>query len=503
MRIKDYQLPDVHVRGVLFSTSLLVFLRFQVATRPRTGSLCYGHTMQVLGRRRCQYRLHLISALLILSSCASSRTSTLTTIARPPPLAAITTSPKLQLPPPQVHLRGMVQAMEVIASDFLANPQKVDSVQGGRGQLDQFSVYLGPQRYKEMIEDTHGEYASVGLTIGPGAIDDAHPSLPPYPWIDDVQLESPAHAAGLAADDRLVAVDGAATTNNGKEVYDASVWETRLRGDAGTVVTVTILRAGGTVPVTIKLQRQMLQISSITAKQLASGIGYIAVHRFADPTASNLQQELERFAHLNIHSLILDLRGNSGGLITSATAVADLFLDNGIIVTIESRRDRQVSLATPPTIQNSFGSSVTMVCLVDNKTASASEIVAAALQQHGRAKLVGEHTYGKGSVQTFYTLSDGAALKLTTARYLTPNGKTIDPLGLTPDIMVLGFASADIVVAGPTSTATTTTKNNPTPKQTGARSPDDAKLAELERDDPQLAAALLLAKNTARIHSKK
>jgi carboxyl-terminal processing protease len=410
---------------------------------------------------------------------------------------------------PQVHLRGMVQAMEVIATDYLSLNSSTTTGTAPRisGSLDQFSVYLAPDRYQRMREDIGGEYASVGLTIGPGAIDDAHPQLPPYPWIDEVAPGSSAAAAGVIADDRLVAINGEATTSNGKEVFDASVWEIKLRGIEGSLVSVTVLRASGGGISTIELRREMLEISSVTSALLANDIGYIAVHRFSEPTGRSVQRELDRFASAKVSALILDLRGNQGGLISSATAVADLFLDSGVIVTIVSRLGRQVVAATLPVGPNFFGSKVSMVCLVDSKTASASEIVAAALQQHGRSKLVGENTFGKGSVQTFYDLADGAALKLTTAQYVTPNGKTVDSHGITPDLIVAGFAGTDIVVSRPTPTVphVPLVKENASQRsqQTGVGPTLDATLLTLEQDDPQLAAAVALAKSTARIQSKK
>jgi carboxyl-terminal processing protease len=218
---------------------------------------------------------------------------------------------------------------------------------------------------------------------------------------------------------------------------------------------------------------------------LDKGIGYLAISRFSEATAPDVAAALQKLRQRGaLDVLVLDLRNDPGGLVDQAIAVADQFLDAGTIVTI---RGRQGSVETQTAHRGGAAVGVPVIALVDQGTASAAEILAAALHDHGRAKLVGVPTYGKGTVQTFYDLDDGSGLKLTTARYYTPKGNSLESKGIVPDVTVNGFTPDEIVAGGGNGS--------------GARPANDATIKELS-DDPQLAAAVRLAQKARNGGSK-
>ncbi|MGN6109699.1 MAG: S41 family peptidase [Kofleriaceae bacterium] len=353
-----------------------------------------------------------------------------------------------------------------------------DAARGMLHNLDQYSSFLPPTRYQHVRQDTEGEFGGVGVTLAPGTFDEARPGLPPYPTIDAIVPRSPAEVAGLQLDDRVVAVDGAPTAEHGRELANATAWETRLRGASGTRVVVTVQRAGWKDPRPITLIRAQVKQPTVRQRVLERGIGYLSISRFAEATSADTAAalgELRKQHALDV--LVLDLRNDPGGLVDQSIAVADLFLDSGTIVTI---RGRQGSVETQTAHKGGLATAVPVIAIVDQGTASAAEILAAALRDHGRAKLVGLPTYGKGTVQTFFDLVDGAGLKLTTARFYTPKGNSLESKGLVPDVRVEAFAPVEIVAgqggkggASPTSGAT---------------------IDESDDEDPQLAAAVKLAR---------
>jgi carboxyl-terminal processing protease len=378
---------------------------------------------------------------------------------------------------------AFAQALAVIETNYVdsVDEQKLlaDAMRGMLHNLDVHSTYLPAKRYQKVRQDTEGEFGSVGVVLAPGFIDDARPSVPPYPIIDEVQPGSPAAVAGIQLDDRLVAIDGAPTAAAGKELKEAGAWEAKLRGPSGTRVTLSILRTGWKDPRGFTLVRAQVKQQSVSWRVIESRIGYLQITRFVEATGTDVTAALTELRQKNAFGvLILDLRDDPGGIVDQAILVADQFLDSGTIVTI---RGRKGSVETQSAHKGGLATSVPIICLVDQGTASASEILAAALRDHGRAKLIGLPTYGKGTVQTFYDLDDGAGLKLTTARYLTPNGNFLESKGLTPDVRIDAFAPEEIV-AGP-----------------GAGSGSGATITETaEDDDPQLVAAIKLAKQTLR-----
>jgi carboxyl-terminal processing protease len=357
-----------------------------------------------------------------------------------------------------------------------------DATRGMLHNLDVHSTYLPPNRYQKVRQDTEGEFGGVGLVLAAGFIDDARPSVPPYPIVDEVVAGSPADLAGVQEDDRVVAIDGAATAEPGHELHEAGAWEARLRGPSGTRVKLSILRVGWKDPRTLTLVRAQVKQPSVHARVLEPHVGYLQISRFAEATAADVAAGLAELKKQDaLGSLVLDLRNDPGGIVDQAIAVADLFLDDGTIVTIRGRRG---SVETQSAHKGGPGVGVPIIALVDQGTASAAEILAAALHDHGRARLVGVPTYGKGTVQTFYDLDDGSGLKLTTARYVTPKGNSLESKGIVPDVHVDAFAPEDIV-AGGSNTSGAAASNGATINSRGA-------------DDPQLATAVQLAKQATR-----
>ena len=349
-----------------------------------------------------------------------------------------------------------------------------DAMRGLLHNLDVHSTYLPPNRYQKMRQDTEGEFGGIGVVLAPGSIDDARPSVPPYPIVDEVASGSPAEAGGLLVDDRLVTIDGAPTAEAGRELHEAGAWEAKLRGASGTRVTVTVLRVGWHDPKSFTLVRAQVKQASVHAKVLESRVGYLAINRFAEATGADVATALADLKkHNALGALVLDLRDDPGGLVDQAVLVADEFLDDGTIVTI---RGRKGTVETQTAHKGGGGVGVPIIALVDQGTASAAEILTAALHDHGRAKLVGVPTYGKGTVQTFFDLDDGSGLKLTTARYFTPKGNSLESKGIVPDVRVEAFAPEQITAGA------------------GNGSASGATIGEAVADDPQLTAAVQLAR---------
>jgi len=386
-------------------------------------------------------------------------------------------------------LDAFAQALATVQTSYVDPVEEkkllYDAARGMLHNLDPHSTFLPPNRYQQMRQDTEGEFGSIGLTLYPGEIDDARPRVPPYPGIDEVLEGSPAEVAGLQVDDKITAIDGAPTAEQGKELRDAGAWETKLRGASGTRVTVTVLRTGWKDPRSFVLVRAQVKLPTVRHKVLDKGIGYLAIARFSEATSADAAASLASLRQQGaLEVLVLDLRNDPGGLVDQAILVADQFLDSGTIVSIRGR----LSTETQSAHKGGLATTVPVIVLVDQGTASAAEILAAALRDHGRAKLVGLPTYGKGTVQTFYDLEDGAGLKLTTARYYTPKGNSLESKGIIPDVKVESFTPDEIVVGGGNGS--------------GAAPGTDATIDESGADDPQLTTAVKLAKQALRGGSK-
>lgn len=386
-------------------------------------------------------------------------------------------------------LDAFAQALSTVQTSYVdpVDEKKLlyDAARGMLHNLDPHSTFLPPQRYQHLRQDTEGEFGGVGVTLLPGELDDARPRVPPYPTIDEVLQGSPAEVAGLQLDDAVVSIDNQATAEIGHEIKEAGAWETKMRGASGTRVVVGILRTGWKDPKLFTLIRAQVKQPSVKHKLLEKGMGYLAITRFSEATSSDAAAALAALRQQGgLEVLVLDLRNDPGGLVDQSIMVADQFLDSGTIVSIRGRSGTENQTAH----KGGLAVGVPVIVLVDQGTASAAEILAAALRDNGRAKLVGWPTYGKGTVQTFFDLEDGAGLKLTTARYFTPKGNSLESKGLIPDQKVEAF-TPDEIVAGSGSGS-------------GAAPGNGATIIESGNDDPQLTAAVKLARQALRGGSK-
>ncbi len=297
---------------------------------------------------------------------------------------------------------------------------------------DPHSTYMNPQEYTDATSQLAGSYAGIGAYV------DTSGTLL---TITKPIADSPALKAGLQAGDQIIAVDGTDVTSLNPETV-----RQKVLGPEGSLVTLTIQRPGDSTPFDVKITRATIVVPSVTSKMLANNIAYIQISTFGDTTANDLKQQLGTLMAQNPKGLLLDLRDNGGGYLDTAISVASEFIPSGLIVS-EKYGDGTITPhnATPGGLATN--SSLPMIVLVNAYSASASEIVAGALQDTGRAKLLGVTTYGKGSVQNWVPLSDNqGAVRVTIARWLTPKGRTIDKIGLTPDIVVQ--MTADDIKAG-------------------------------------------------------
>jgi carboxyl-terminal processing protease len=309
--------------------------------------------------------------------------------------------------------------------------------------LDAYSAFFSPTEYRRLRQDTEGEFGGVGLALGPGGPDDAMPTAKGWPIVDEVVPDSPAAKAGIAVDDRIVAIDGTSTV--GDDAKDERYWDQALRGSPGSRVAVTVLRPAWSAPRELELVRAQIKVPSVQAEVLSPRIGYLAIRRFQEATAIDAADALRRLAADGGGDVILlDLRTDSGGLIDQAMAVADEFIDDGLIVTI---RGRTAAVEVHKAHRGGVAVNARVIVLVNAETASAAEILAGALQDHRRATVVGMPTFGKGAIQTYFDLIDGSGLKLTTHRYFTPAGHQVEGRGIRPDIEVAEF-EPEVVVAG-------------------------------------------------------
>jgi len=289
--------------------------------------------------------------------------------------------------------------------------------------LDPHSAYLEPDAYKELRVGTTGEFGGLGIEV---SMEDGFVKV--VAPIDD----TPAERAGVRAGDLIIRLDD--TPVKGMNLNDAVKI---MRGKPGTKITLTILREGEEKPLKIAVVRDVIKVASVKKRTLEPGYGYLRITQFQSRTADNLRKAVSVLKRQNddgLRGLVLDLRNNPGGVLSAAVAVADAFLDKGAIVYTEGRiADSELKFNAKPT---DILKGAPMVVLVNGGSASASEIVAGALQDHRRAVVMGSKTFGKGSVQTILPMDNGSALKLTTARYFTPAGRSIQAEGITPDILL-------------------------------------------------------------------
>ncbi|HWR87464.1 MAG TPA: S41 family peptidase [Acidiferrobacterales bacterium] len=329
-------------------------------------------------------------------------------------------------PLPIDELRTFTEVFSRIKADYVepVEDKKLlrDAIQGMLAGLDPHSSFLDPEGFKELRVGTEGEFGGLGIevTMEDGFVKVVSP-------IED----TPAARAGLKTGDLIIRLDSKAV--KGMALNEAVK---QMRGKPGSDIVLTVVREGQPKPLTFTLTRAVIKVQSIKQRMLENGFGYVRITQFQANTGDGLKDALAKLKlqnKSNLTGLVLDLRNNPGGVLNAAVAVSDAFLTSGLIVYTEGRvADAELKFsATPADLING----APMVVLVNGGSASASEIVAGALQDHKRAVIMGTKTFGKGSVQTILPMSGGSALKITTARYYTPNGRSIQATGILPDVV--------------------------------------------------------------------
>src|SRR5690554_1410312 len=339
---------------------------------------------------------------------------------------------ELKLPDPeeQLPLEDLRKFTEVFArikdayvEDVSDSKLLESAIKGMLSDLDPHSTYLAPKDYEELEESTSGEFGGLGIEVGMenGFIKVIAP-------IDD----TPAQKAGVQSGDLIIKLDE-------KPVKGMSLEESvqLMRGKPGTVLTLTIMREGENAPVEIDVERAVIKVTSVKTRMIEDGYGYVRLTQFQAETGGQFTKALKKLKEDHggdLDGLVIDLRNNPGGVLQAAVATADALLDEGLIVYTEGRiqssrlrfsaKDGDVMAGTP------------IVVLINGGSASASEILAGALQDHKRAVIMGTQSFGKGSVQTVIPLDETHAIKMTTARYYTPDGRSIQATGIKPDIEV-------------------------------------------------------------------
>ena len=344
-------------------------------------------------------------------------------------------------------LDTFAQALATITNRYVDPVDEAQLIYGAlsgmTGKLDNHSLFYDPDSFRRLRQDVGGEFGGVGITALIPAFSNG--MKPFHPRIETVLPGSPAARVGIQAGDLLVAVDGEWTAGETAK-REGEEWLSALRGVAGSRVEVTVIRGQWPQPRSFILTRERLKLPTVESFSVEPKIGYIAISKFQEATTADVEKALVTLQKTGTEALILDLRDNPGGLVDQAVGVADLFLERGTIVSIRGRIGTAVERYKATRKQT--WSEMRMLVLIDQDTASAAEIVAGALQDNGRATLLGLPSFGKGSVQTFYDMDDGSGLKLTTAYYMTPKDRSLEKHGIKPDVQVEMFAP-EIIVAGP------------------------------------------------------
>ena len=330
-------------------------------------------------------------------------------------------------PLPLEELRAFTEVFGRVKSDYVESVEDKDlleyAIKGMLSGLDPHSAYLDPEEFKEMRIGTDGKFGGLGIEVSMenGFVKVISP-------IDD----TPAERAGIKAGDVIVRLDD--TPVKGMTLNEAVKI---MRGEPGTDILLTVVREGEEGPLKITITRDIIRIKSVRSRTLDPGYGYIRISQFQSATGTSMRKQLSELKKENggeLKGLVLDLRNNPGGVLNASVSVADAFVSKGKIVYTEGRvKDSLLTFNASP---NDLLKSAPIVVLVNGGSASASEIVAGALQDHKRAIIMGTKTFGKGSVQTIMPMNNGAALKITTARYFTPSGRSIQAEGIEPDIEV-------------------------------------------------------------------
>lgn len=328
---------------------------------------------------------------------------------------------------PLEHLRAFSDVFSRIKNDYVVEVDDktllVNAIRGMLSGLDPHSSYLDSEEFKDLQIGTTGEFGGLGIEVG---MEDGFVKV--IAPIDD----TPAQRAGVQAGDLIIRLDDAPV--KGMTLGDAVKV---MRGKPGSDIVLTIVREGEEKPLTITITRDVIKVKSVKHRMLDEGFGYVRITTFQSKTGSGLIKAVSNLKKENkgpLKGLVLDLRNNPGGVLNASVSVSDVFLDKGMIVYTEGRvEDSRLRFnATPGDMMDG----APIVVLINGGSASASEIVAGALQDHNRAIIMGTRSFGKGSVQTILPSRGGAAVKLTTARYFTPSGRSIQAEGIDPDIEV-------------------------------------------------------------------
>jgi len=322
------------------------------------------------------------------------------------------------------QLRLFTEVLSIVQNQYVDDvpPKELiySAIKGTLRGLDPHSSFLDPDSLKEMQVETSGSFGGLGIEIT--LRDDILTVVSPIEG-------TPAFRAGLQPGDRIIKIDGLTTKD--MQLSDAVK---RMRGKPGSKVTISVVREGWGEPKDFDIQREVIHVQSVRTQELEDGVGYIRLRQFQEQTAQDLDAAIDKLTKAGMKALVLDLRNNPGGLLTAAVEVSEKFLEDGKLVVYTEGRVRNQNMRFTAHAKRPH-TKLPMVVLVNQGSASASEIVAGALQDYGRAKVVGTQSFGKGSVQTIIPLSDGAGLRLTTAKYFTPKGRSIQGKGITPDVI--------------------------------------------------------------------
>ncbi len=336
---------------------------------------------------------------------------------------------------PLEELRAFTDVYVRIKNDYVESVDDKEllenAIRGMLSGLDPHSAYLDVDEFKELQIGTSGEFGGLGIEVG---MEDGFVKV--ISPIDD----TPAQRAGVKAGDLIVRLDD--TPVKGMSLNDAVK---KMRGKKGTSITLTIVREGADAPLKIKIVRDVIRVKSVKQRMLEPGFGYIRITSFQSKTTSGLIDAVEKLEKENkgpLKGLVLDLRNNPGGVLTGAVGISDAFLEDGLIVYTEGRvADSKLRYNASP---GDVIDGAPLVVLINGGSASASEIVSGALQDHKRALVLGTKSFGKGSVQTILPLKSDTAIKLTTAKYFTPSGRSIQAEGIEPDIELKQHELAEI-----------------------------------------------------------
>jgi carboxyl-terminal processing protease len=326
------------------------------------------------------------------------------------------------------NLEQFIDVLNLVRDNYVTevdtNTLITNAIRGMVSGLDPHSAFFSPDEFKELQVETSGSFGGLGIELG---VIDGYPAV-----ISPIE-DTPAWRMGLKAGDKIVAIEGKSTDN--MAVTEAVK---KLRGKPGTKVTISVMREGFAKPRDFTITREIINVKSVKYEVYDNNIAYVRIVQFQERTSTDVRAALDAVVKKtggNLRGIILDLRNDPGGLLGKSVEIADDFIADGIIVYTKGRVAGS-DITFNAKKDGTLPTDIPMVVLVNGGSASASEIVAGALKDHKRAILIGEKTYGKGSVQTIIPLPDGSGIKLTTAKYFTPSGVSIQDKGIIPDIVI-------------------------------------------------------------------